>query len=256
MTGWGVSGVAGAPGPPSADAGGAPPAVCLPDVGAPLPGSAEDFASQFFLREEAPCASVVLQLADLLLAECSDRDARFAVGKSVSAGLAIRQGAHLRPATVSHPQSVRLINHFISLLSPSFLHSSFVIIDGVESGPHRDRLNAAIPNIVLPIESPDGSAIIECPNGPQAQGPVVFNARDCFHTVASAQDRRVVVAAYTLQVCVADPEQVAELAPRLRELGFRLPAPSDSTTVSALEPHHLPLTSHQWKLMPATAGCR
>ena len=266
-----ASGVTGALGPPL-DEGGDSPGVCLPDVGAPLPGSAEDFASQFFLREEAPCASTILQLADLLLAECSDRDARFAVGKSVSAGLAIRKGAHLRPATVSHPQSVRLVNRFISLLSPSFLHSSFVIIDGVESAPHRDRLNAAIPNIVLPIsrfrggelliECQDGPAVIECPGGPLAarrlspsQGPVVFNARDCFHTVAAAQDRRVVVAAYTLQVCVAEPEQIAQMAPRLCELGFRLPTSSDTALVSALEPHHLPLAPHQWRLMPDSPPC-
>ena len=213
------------------------------DFGPSAPAlSAEIFAQQILAGQlDLTCASV-LQIADLLLCECPDLDDRFAVGKSVSAGLHQSGRGGLRKSSKSHPLSVQVVTRFISKVAPSFRFSSFVLIDGVESPVHKDVRNSVLPNLVIPLSSfQGGEVVVEFCDGSDSlsvQGqcvpavalpvnchPVLFSASRFFHAVRPAQGRRVVVAAYCLQSAHFLHQ---DLANQLYALGFCLPRSSDA----------------------------
>ena len=179
-----------------------------------------------------PTCADVLCLAEALLRESPDLDDRFESGKSVSAGLFFRFKPGARKLCVSHPASVRAVNRLIRALAPNVFFSSFVIISGVHSPRHQDRLNARAPNVLIPLSCFSGGElrVFEAPPHtgadqplptaplavlPVASGPVSFNARDCPHEVLPSQGLRVVLAAYTLEAALhldAYPALRCELA--------------------------------------------
>ncbi|CAE7316944.1 unnamed protein product, partial [Symbiodinium microadriaticum] len=197
--------------------------------------------------------------------ETPDLDERFSSGGSVSAGAYFRHKTGLRKACSSHPMSVRVINSFITFMSPNFVHSSFVLIDGIASEAHCDVLSSLLPNIVIPVTSFQGGDLrVECPLGsdsimrdgievpaarlPVSRGPAAFSASQCLHEVLPFQGRRLVVAAYTLKACA---RLSAEHSATLRQLGFRLPSPEALWHASVFTPRMLCLSEAQAACLPS-----
>ena len=202
------------------------------------------------------------------LRETPDLDDRFSSGGSVSAGAYFRHKTGLRKACTSHPLSVKAINSFINFLSPNFVHSSFVLIDGIASEAHCDVLNSQLPNVVIPVTSFRGGDLrVECPLGsdfitrdgvqvpavrlPVSKGPAAFSASQCVHEVLPFQGRRLVVAAYTLKAC---SRLSAKHALQLRQLGFRLPSKDDLDHATLFAPRMLCLSETQTACLPSFAG--
>ena len=227
--------------------------------------SAETFARSLLEKSHPVSCEHVQQLADLLLQETPDLDERFSSGGSVSAGAYFRHKTGLRKACSSHPMSVRVINSFITFMSPNFVHSSFVLIDGIASEAHCDVLNSLLPNIVIPVTSFQGGDLrVECPLGsdsimrdgievpaarlPVSRGPAAFSASQCLHEVLPFQGRRLVVAAYTLKACA---RLSAEHSATLRQLGFRLPSPEALWHASVFTPRMLCLSEAQAACLPS-----
>ena len=229
--------------------------------------TAETFARSLLDKSVPVACEYVRQLADLLLQETPDLDERFSSGGSVSAGAYFRHKTGLRKACSSHPLSVQVINSFITFLSPNFVHSSFVLIDGIASEAHCDVLNSHLPNIVIPVTPFQGGDLrVECSLGsdfivrdgvkvpavrlPVNRGPAAFSASQCLHEVLPFQGRRLVVAAYTLRACA---RLSAEHSQKLRQLGFRLPSPDELKHASVFTPRMLCISDVQAACLPSVA---
>ena len=227
--------------------------------------SAESFARSLIEKSQPVSCDHVEQLADLLLQETPDSDEKVFVWRlGVSGSLFSPQNWGLRKACSSHPISVQVINSFIDFMSPNFVHSSFVLIDGIASQAHCDVLNSHLPNIVIPVTSFQGGDLrVECSLGsdsilrdgvqvpavrlPVSQGPAAFSASECLHEVLPFQGRRLVVAAYTLKACA---RLSAEHATTLRQLGFRLPSRDALSHASVFTPRMLCLSDEQAACLP------
>ena len=121
-------------------------------------------------------------------------------------------------------------------------------MEGNPGAPHRDSLNAFLPNYVIPLTAfRDGQLIVEHESGsvplsqdisgpkgvllPVAEGPVSFCARTCLHVARPAKGRRVVLVAFSLALAhsMSDPDRST-----LSALGF--PLPDDQALLGCVAP--------------------
>ena len=234
------------------------PAELLPEAPHDLRGSAElragrvarspeDFAKRL-LELPRISADEALALFRRLPKEVSARSGKARAGEcSFSAGVFVHGGVvGLRRVCESFPASIRVLTKLVAQSHPSFVFSSISVNQNVLTLPHTDSNNLATEmNLVLPltrfrggelwIESEGGRDLLEVKGATRKgeavrlqEGQKLFDPRR-LHCTKEWRGTRTVLVAYTVR---ATEKLSAEQRKQAEALGFRLPSPESSGTLS------------------------
>ena len=191
--------------------------------------------AEALLKSKSPDMSQILAMCENLPWEKPHVEA-CSQGRAFYAG-GYRKGGifGLRKHCKDFPNVIRVLTALLRRTVPSVPFTSLAVLDGVQSGPHKDLMNSSSPNIVIPLSSFEGGGVwIEdgshsdvrevhgCPvRGRVADfslGHILVPASTCYHQTEPWTGRRVVLIGY----CLAN-----EFSPRdaatLDSLGFPLP---------------------------------
>ena len=163
------------------------------------------------LLEQPSCQKAeVERLFDMLPKEVPPRREGEAEGSSFSTGCYSKGGiTGLRHNTTAHPMTTKLACQTF----PSIRFTTLSLCDGVKTPMRRDSRSGPHPNGVCPISNFSGGQIwveeeggdleMDTPKGKRngrllevASGPVVLEARTCFHCALPWQGRRLVLVAH------------------------------------------------------------
>ena len=162
---------------------------------------------------------------------------RDCVKKSFYAGMYSHGGiSDLRSTCRENAEPIKLFSSLIRAVHPKLHFTSLVVLDGSQTGIHRDTQNAYAPNLVIPLTHFSGGELfLEDSRGQLhnvgeltlrgtkvslSNGPVAFDARSVNHGGLPSPDRRVVLVAYCLK---GTSRLRPEARMTLSQLGFRLP---------------------------------
>ena len=207
-----------------------PASSCVPCVRGPV-SDPELFASQLLGHDIVER----LNLCALLHALPKD-DSQASGGGKFSAGVYQRGGvAGICKTCHSHPNAVRAINQFVSQHIDAF-YNAFVVIDNMASPMHRDVMNEARPNWIVPVGAFSGGGVWQQDEAGQEQRmvqgklvcgsildlskPVCLHASSCFHQTEPWEGDRVVIVVFTVQF---EATLTSSDVRQLMSLGFPLP---------------------------------
>ena len=179
------------------------------------PQVSPEACAEALLKSESPDMSSILAMCENLFWEKPHVDA-CSQGRAFYAG-GYRKGGifGLRKHCKDFPRVIRVLTALLRRAVPSIPFTSIAVLDGVQSGPHKDLMNSSSPNIVIPLSAFEGGGVWVgdssasevrevhgCPmRGRVADfslGHILVPASTCYHQTEPWTGRRVVLIGYCL----------------------------------------------------------
>ena len=199
------------------------------------PQASLEACAETLLKAESPDTSQILAMCENLPWEKPHVEAS-SQGRAFYAG-GYRKGGifGLRKHCRDLPNVIRVLTSLLRRTVPSVPFTSIAVLDGVQSGPHKDLMNSSSPNIVIPLSSFGGggvwiedsahSEVREVHGRPMrgrvadfSLGHILVPAHTHYHQTEPWAGRRVVLIGY----CLSN-EFSSQDAAALDSLGFQLP---------------------------------
>ena len=179
------------------------------------PQASPEARAEVLLKSESPDTSSILNMCENLPWEKPHVDA-CSQGRAFYAG-GYRKGGifGLRKHCKDFPNVIRVLTALLRRTVPSIPFTSVAVLDGVQSGPHKDLMNTSSPSIVIPLSQFEGGGVwVEdssasevrevhgCPvRGRVADfslGHILVPASTSYHQTEPWKGRRVVLIGYCL----------------------------------------------------------
>ena len=220
------------------------------------PQVSPEACAEALLKSESPDMSSILAMCENLPWEKPHVDA-CSQGRAFYAG-GYRKGGifGLRKHCKDFPRVIRVLTALLRRTVPSIPFTSIAVLDGVQSGPHKDLMNSSSPNIVIPLSTFEGggvwvedssaSAVREVHGRPMrgrvadfSLGHLLVPASTSYHQTEPWTGRRVVLIGYCLanEFSTQDAATLDSLGfPLLRDVGeAALPSPTPNPSLPERE---------------------